>query len=657
MESIIELPTEAFNFETAIKLIKKIEIKDKLYDDNKDCINYLHKYFYQVSGGFYFYNYNYDSFIYYDIRNVKLDFFNKFNEDIKNNITSKNIITYDIINDNFKPRIFMISNVRYINMSKFYLLKKLVKPYESFSDEVKNNTKLLLNYIYDVLANKDDEVYNYLLKWYSNVFKGIKNNSVLYLKSIEGTGKSTLSDFIQQYILSDGLSVKCGTDPLKGNYNSILKNSIYVRFEEMPTFSTSEWIGVSSKLKDLITSDKIIINEKYEKAYECDNRNNYIICTNHNAIQHSEGRRYFILDVSTEYVNDNEYYGNLRSKTFNKEVAQAFYNYIIEVDTTNFYAQNMPITNNKKKVIEKSLLTEYKFIRDEYILKEKGLDGIKRTTLYENYKVYCITNNLVNNNKSSSSFYEKLENVNIKSVKNSVDVYKTTYDILLKIANNNKWLVGVEYNIKDDEEVEEKKPSDLSIIEENEQLKKIIKELKEENEQLKKENTKLKNNDLVDINKSLWGEIEEYKKELEYLTNYYYNNIEKELKDILTVDNNDNDKINVNKSSKMYIKELEEMTFDESELVTNIFLGNDNSDNKKTKNKKRSDNNIVIPKKEEDFKFYEYDILPNSKASDYQHIFNKYKKKDIMIIDDDNNDDELQDIINSFIGTNKTYIK
>ena len=639
METLINLPTEAFDFETALNLIKSVKVKEKTYYDNDECINYLHKYFYQVTGGFYYYNYDKDEFIFYDIKNINLDYFNKFNDEVKIMITSKNIITYNIIHDSFKPRIFKINKVRYINMSKFYLLKKLVKPYESFSDEVKENTKLLLNYIYVVLADNNDEVYNYLLKWYSNVFKGVKNNSVLYLKSIEGTGKSTLSDFIQKYILLEGLSIKCGTEPLITQYNSILKNSIYVRFEEMPTFSTNQWIGISSKLKDLITSERMIINEKYEKSYECDNLNNYVVCSNHNAIQHAEGRRYFILDINTEYVNDLKYYGNLRNKTFNKEVGQAFFNYILEINTDDFYSQDMPITENKKKAIENSLLTEYKFIRDEYIIKKKGLDGIKKTDLYNNYKLYCVENNLVNNNKSSSLFYEKLENVNIKSVKNSVELYKTTYDVLLKIATNNKWLVGIEYNDNDNIDDDNKKPSDISIIEENEQLKKIIDELKKENEQLKEENKQLKNNDLVYINKSLWGEIEEYKKELEILNNYYYENIEKELKNILEVDNSDDVKIKINKSSKKYINEYEEMTFDESDLVTNITLGDSNNDNKKTKNKKTK-NNIVIQKKEEDLKYYEYDILPNTKGADYQHIFNKYKNKNVIIYNDNDNDND-----------------
>jgi hypothetical protein len=486
MNNIIEinLPVEVFNFETVNNLKKSVVVEKKVVYDITDCIEYLNKYFYQVEGDFYFYDVSENKFKFYDLKDVCKRFFNKFDKDIKEAVATKNIIEYQVINNNFKPRLYKENNIRYINISEFYKLKNLVKPYSEFTDEIKNKVKLLLDYIFKVLANDDEDIYNYLLCWYSNLFKGKKNDSVLYLRSPEGAGKSTLPDYIIKFILGDSLATKCGTEPLKTPYNAILKGAILVVFEELPTFSKSEWIGVSSKLKDMVTSDTMIINEKYEKSFKCYNTNNYIVLSNHQAIQHSEGRRYFILDINTEYMNDHEYYGKLRNETFNNEVAKAFFNYILEIDTKNFYSQKMPLTENKKRAIEKSLISEYKFIRDQYIIKKKGLCGIKRTLLYEEFKSYCIDNKLIFDNKSSS-FYEKLAEVNIKSIKNSTEIYKVDYETLLKIANNNKWLAGIEYNDDDNDnkliDVKDSlKNEHIELIKENEELKNNYDELKKE---------------------------------------------------------------------------------------------------------------------------------------------------------------------------------
>jgi len=54
--------------------------------------------------------------------------------------------------------------------------------------------------------------------------------------------------------------------------------------------------------------------DKYEKAFECENLNNYVINTNVDAIKHSEGRRYFILDLSNKRQDDHKYFDNLRKK-------------------------------------------------------------------------------------------------------------------------------------------------------------------------------------------------------------------------------------------------------------------------------------------------------------------------------------------------------
>ena len=64
----------------------------------------------------------------------------------------------------------------------------------------------------------------------------------------QGIGKSTLFQFIREHILGK-LFLECDSEPIRSRFNDILGGKLLVAFEELPTFSTSDWMAVSSKLK------------------------------------------------------------------------------------------------------------------------------------------------------------------------------------------------------------------------------------------------------------------------------------------------------------------------------------------------------------------------------------------------------------------------
>lgn len=95
------------------------------------------------------------------------------------------------------------------------------------------------SYVMEVLASNNKQSFDYILKWYSNVIKGKKNQSALYLKGHEGIGKSTMSDFIKDYVLGSKSSTKADTTPLLTPFNKMLLGKLFVIFEELPTFTES----------------------------------------------------------------------------------------------------------------------------------------------------------------------------------------------------------------------------------------------------------------------------------------------------------------------------------------------------------------------------------------------------------------------------------
>ena len=104
--------------------------------------------------------------------------------------------------------------------------------------------------------------------------------------------------------------------------------------------NANEWNSMSSVLKRIITSDRILIEAKNQNSYEADNINNYMLLSNNDAIKDDDGRRYFIADVSSKMEGDTVFWTDLNKSCFNDLTGHAFYCYLYEIDLNNFNSQN-----------------------------------------------------------------------------------------------------------------------------------------------------------------------------------------------------------------------------------------------------------------------------------------------------------------------------
>ena len=418
---------------------KVYNVKAKQYDQPKNTIEYVKQYIYPMNNGvYYLYVPSNNTFEYYEFETIKRCYLNKLDKSVNNYFSYEYSKLFKAINDINKP---IIDNIKLeINLCSGFLYKN-VEPFEDADDKAIDSLRPMLQYINEVLANDSEEVHQYLIKWLANMCQGNKNDSCLYLKGIEGIGKSTLTDFLHDYVLGDKIALKLNTTSvLTTENNSILIGRVLAVFEELPALSDGSWSVVSSKLKDMITSKTNNYCNKYEKMFVSNNMNNYIINTNCDALKNAEGRRIFCLDVSTKHKGDHKYFGELRDACFNSEVGRTFFRYLKSIDVSHFKAQDMPSTATKTDAFVKRLCPVYQFLKMKYIKTKQDI-FILLNDLYAEYTLFFMEEGNKISPLSKIDFNAKLKDVGIISyLVHGVNKIKISYIELKKIADKGHWI-------------------------------------------------------------------------------------------------------------------------------------------------------------------------------------------------------------------------
>ena len=443
----LPLPTEPFNVAVLQDKMTNGQLRDHL-----DAINYIAEYYFENANGGTYHRYNPKSndFEFKEKKDFTNEVLNKVGNDAKVvEYFKTNSKIYNIVSEIYMPRHYNIGNCYYINLCQG-LLHKNVKPYAEYSDKVKAKVNIIIKMILEISCSNDPELFQAVIKWYSQVVRGIRTEVILYKKSPEGTGKSTETDFIMKYVIGEKVCISPTTECLTSNFNKCLMGQVLVIFEELPCFSSGQWAGVSTKLKGYATNPQLQFRDLYEKSITATNVFNAIINTNVEAIKNSEQRRIVILPINTSQMKNLDYFENVRNNCFNMECGEAFYAYLLSIDVSNFKAQHdFPLTEQKKNAISQMLPSPFKFLKQK-ILENREIGRIKQKELYDEYIRFCQSNNM--KFVLFNQFVEKMTEIQIISKKTS-RVNKTTgktecgtmfYDISLEhlksIADKSNWI-------------------------------------------------------------------------------------------------------------------------------------------------------------------------------------------------------------------------
>ena len=394
---------------------------------------YIIKYFYPLTNGMHAY-FNGTTYDILDEQTVKRTYFKRMDKYLSTYYFEEFKDLRTIVYEINKPVLFDEK----LNLCPAF--KHQYKPFASYPEETRTLVKLLLKHVLNIICNNSQLSLDFLIKWMANTAQGNRNDSCLYLKGPQGIGKSCFIEWFREHVIGNLLSFQGGSGPLKTKFNGELSGKLLVVFEELENFSVSEWQSISSVLKRQITSKTIMIERKGKDAEEQPNLNNYVILSNNDAIQDDDGRRYFILDVSTSKLGDSAYWTNLHDNILTKEVGEAFYSYLCEVDLTGYKAQSYPITQSKKDSFVKRLDIVHKFLKDNYVLAEQPIEKIKVADLYEEFITYCNKHD-ISKIKTKIDFNTSLKNIGINYFKsNGSNFYKATLNELKTMSNKYHWI-------------------------------------------------------------------------------------------------------------------------------------------------------------------------------------------------------------------------
>jgi hypothetical protein len=254
---------------------------------------------------------------------------------------------------------------------------------------------LMCKSIMEIWANDNVEHYNYIISWLSGLVNINNINKIaLLMISPPGCGKGTLIEFLEYILRKINIVSVVGINKIVAKFNTLLQGKRLICINEMSS-TKDEFRSNFDKMKSYITDPTIIIEPKGVNSFSVDNISNFIMFSNHidSVIVEQQDRRYAIFEMSTKYINNWDYFGNIRNKCFNQEVADEFYTYLMNFKTVPIH--KIPNTDLRKELINLSKANPIKFIdfvRDDPDSMERLTNKVKGIVLYTEYKKWCVDN-------------------------------------------------------------------------------------------------------------------------------------------------------------------------------------------------------------------------------------------------------------------------
>lgn len=205
-----------------------------------------------------------------------------------------------------------------------------------------------------VLLNHDEAVIHFVTRWIAHILQQPFENPLtsVILSGRKGCGKDTLGDFLQEWIIGDGLCHNyTTTTQFWDNYDCDRMGKFLVKLEEASGYVNKKHVGA---LKARITSRTITVNPKGKGSITSANYNRYIMTLNEGeGVKTEEGeRRFLTVACGTEWVGNLDQWALVRKTLFAPAGARAVGDWLMSIDLSSFQVRKLPTTDHMDFLME-----------------------------------------------------------------------------------------------------------------------------------------------------------------------------------------------------------------------------------------------------------------------------------------------------------------
>lgn len=228
----------------------------------------------------------------------------------------------------------------------------------------KGDWSLMRTHLFDNVCQRDQERFDYLMMWLSQLFSEpeTKSGICLVLRGLEGVGKSKLGEWLIHIVGRRHGRVIDKPEHIAGKFNTLIEYAILVLVEEA---SFAKYPTARAQLNHIITNKMLVIEGKGLDAEQGENFTTFIIVTNEDWVApvSATDRRYVIYDVGAEQKEKAEYFAAIDAQMA-AGGAQAMLHDLLEMNVKRRGMPKPPMTAAKREQILLSLDPDVEWLYD-----------------------------------------------------------------------------------------------------------------------------------------------------------------------------------------------------------------------------------------------------------------------------------------------------
>ena len=257
------------------------------------------------------------------------------------------------------------------------------------------------DHILKILCAGNRDHFDWLMGWMARLVgrPAEQGEVAVVLKGVEGAGKGILARALLHILAQHGLTIS-NSKHLTGNFNGHLRDLVFLFADEAFFAGDRAHVGV---LKALITEPFLTVEAKHQNAIQMPNFIHLMMASNERWVVPAglEARRFFVLEVSSERVDDHTYFAAIQNELDNGGY-EAMLHDLLYYDLSGFNHRAAPKTagldEQKKLSLDTSKAWWMDVLHRGYVFRSKlGLedyfgewhDEMTTEVLFTSYEAYA----------------------------------------------------------------------------------------------------------------------------------------------------------------------------------------------------------------------------------------------------------------------------